>query len=148
MKKKKMVNFFVCFSFSHGKLPFYIPFTPRVNVLLCYEDLEFQTVCRTRGFMILQINGASGCWWRQIDVIFSKKLLVFGHPIAKHVCVIRWDDCDLCKMTKNALRKQFTTPPMRCENSSKLPKSLFSHVCLASSKALYTSRLGSVPENT
>lgn len=47
--------------------------------------------------MILQINCATRSGWRQIDAMLGEQLLVLGHPIAKHIGVVGWNNGHFCK---------------------------------------------------
>lgn len=113
-----------------------------------YKDprrLELEPVGRTRRLVVLQVDRTAGRRRRQVDVVLGQQVLVLRHPVAEHVGVVRWNDSYLCKLGKKKKSVIWINPRSNLEDS---PKSLSSHVCFASSRALYTSRLGSVPENT
>lgn len=116
---------------------------------LIYRRLELEPIGRARGLVVLQIDSAARCRRRQVDVVLGEQLLVLGHPVAEDVRVVGGDNGDLCtnetktKPIKNRTQRQRTSDLLLHS-----PRSLSSHVCFASSSALYTSRLGSVPEKT
>ena len=53
---------------------------------------NWKNVC---GNDYLQVYGATTGRRRQVNLQFRQQLLVLGDPVAKHVRVVRWDDCHL-----------------------------------------------------